>query len=169
MSQQRRRPTAIDLKRNWRIPMFPVSAAIPSAADRSLWTAMSLSEAAKPSSYDQCGTGQITVVATGNIWIATALSYRTRTIRAQLSSSANGMPSLNNPNVIGLVAKESSSRRSGDESVHPSILRRNNLPDVYVPIGRSDTPNDENNTAGSAQPNGCGSTRDGRRRRMRPK
>jgi len=47
---------------------------------------------------DQVLAGKLTVVATGNIWIADS-------IRVDGPRDENGMPSLDNPNVLGLIAK----------------------------------------------------------------
>jgi hypothetical protein len=56
------------------------------------------------STIDPCGfgsqlvKGKITVVATGNIWIGDS-------IYVQGNHDANGMPTANNPNVLGLIAQ----------------------------------------------------------------
>jgi hypothetical protein len=50
------------------------------------------------SSDDQVVQGKITVIATGNIWIADS-------IRVDGDHDANGMPLASNPNVLGLIAQ----------------------------------------------------------------
>jgi hypothetical protein len=47
---------------------------------------------------DQCDKGKITVVATGNIWIADA-------VKVDGDHDAIGMPTADNPNALGLVAQ----------------------------------------------------------------
>lgn len=94
--------------------------------------------------------GQITVVATGNIWIANNLIISDQDNQGHnYPRQASGMPSLDNPNVIGLVAK------GVIKVVDPGMNRytyvdsspKQPIGYVYVPIGRSDTPANENNTA----------------------
>lgn len=87
--------------------------------------------------------GQITVVATGNIWIADCLTISDRDNAGQTyTRQANGLPNPENPNVIGLVAQ------GVIKVVDPGMSRYTYVDTspiqpfgyIYVPIGRPDNP-----------------------------
>jgi Tfp pilus assembly protein PilX len=94
--------------------------------------------------------GQITIVATGNIWIADSLTISDQDNEGQnYPRQADGMPNPDNPNVIGLVAQ------GVIKVVDPGMSRYTYVDTwpiqppgfVYVPIGRPDNPANEYDTA----------------------
>lgn len=78
---------------------------------------------------DQRIKGRITVVATGNIWIADSV-----TLHGQ--HDGNGRPKLSNPNVLGLLA------RGVIKVVDPGLSRIDGVVNkkgfAYIPVGRPD-------------------------------
>jgi hypothetical protein len=87
---------------------------------------------------DQIVKGRITVVATGNIWVADS-------IMADGPHDADGRPAMENPNVLGLIAQGiikvvdpgMSAYQAGGIDVYPGPPAE--LTDFqYVPVGRSD-------------------------------
>jgi hypothetical protein len=96
---------------------------------------------------DQVVKGKITVIATGNVWVADS-------VVVDGPHDANGKPTMDNPNVLGLISQGvikvidpgiSSYPQEGD--LLPSQRRGNYYPGLpqepngfkYVPIGRSDS------------------------------
>ncbi len=73
--------------------------------------------------------GQITVVATGNIWIADSLT-------AYGAHDADGMPSEDNPNVIGLIVQ--GVVKVVDPGMSTKVTVSEPYGHKYVPIGRPD-------------------------------
>ncbi|UCG57973.1 MAG: hypothetical protein JSU70_00425 [Phycisphaerales bacterium] len=92
---------------------------------------------------DQTVMGRITVVATGNIWIADS-------IVVDGDHGADGKPTIDNPNVLGLVAggvikvidPGMSSYAAGGINHYPGPP--GDLSDfIYVPVGRTDSGSEE--------------------------
>ncbi len=84
---------------------------------------------------DQVVKGKVTVVATGNIWVADS-------IRVDGEHDADGRPSVDNPNILGLLAQGvvkvvdpgmSDYTYVDDSPIEPSGFK-------YIPIGRPDNP-----------------------------
>ncbi len=84
---------------------------------------------------DQVVKGKITVVATGNIWVADSLVL-------DGARGADGMPSADNPNILGLIAQ------GIIKVVDPGMTDYSYVDDTpiepenfqYVPVGRADNP-----------------------------
>jgi hypothetical protein len=83
--------------------------------------------------------GKITVIATGNIWVADS-------VVVDGSHDANGRPTMDNPNVLGLISQGVikvidpgiSSYSTGGANNYPGLPQEPNG-FKYVPIGRSDS------------------------------
>jgi hypothetical protein len=112
---------------------------------------------------DQVVKGRITVVATGNVWIADSITV-------DGAHEADGRPSIDNPNILGLISQGVIKVVDPGLSEYPSGVGINNYPGPpdeqgvshgggqsgshsassslngfeYVPIGRSDGSNDYN-------------------------
>ncbi len=95
---------------------------------------------------DQVVKGKVTVIATGNIWVADS-------VVVDGPHDANGKPTMSNPNVLGLIAQgvvkvvdPGISGYQKESSLPRSQRRGNNYPGppsapsgyTYVPVGRSD-------------------------------
>jgi type II secretory pathway pseudopilin PulG len=88
---------------------------------------------------DQVVKGKITVIATGNIWVADS-------VVVDGSHDANGRPTMDNPNVLGLISQGVikvidpgiSSYSTGGANNYPGLPQEPNG-FKYVPIGRSDS------------------------------
>jgi hypothetical protein len=93
-------------------------------------------------SGDQVVKGRVTVIATGNIWVADSV-----VVDGPHTEDANNKPTMDNPNVLGLIAQGVikvvdpgiSSYSAGGVNSYPGLP-----PEVngfeYVPIGRPDVP-----------------------------
>jgi len=80
-------------------------------------------------SNDQRIKGRITVVATGNIWIADSM-----TLHGQ--HDGNGRPKLNNPNVLGLLAQGVIKVVDPGLSRIDGVVKKKGF--TYAPVGRPD-------------------------------
>lgn len=93
------------------------------------------SGASNPGVLEDVITGTITVVATGNIWIADAITVNG-------DHDGNGVPTIDNPNILGLIAQ------GVIKVVDPGMTEYSYVDNApvepagysYVPIGREDTP-----------------------------
>jgi hypothetical protein len=91
---------------------------------------------------DQVVKGRITVIATGNIWVADS-------VVVDGTHDANGKPTMDNPNVLGLIAQGVikvvdpgiSSYPTGTINNYPGPPQEpNGFTYTYIPIGRPDDP-----------------------------
>jgi type II secretory pathway pseudopilin PulG len=88
---------------------------------------------------DQVVKGKITVIATGNVWVADS-------VVVDGTHDANGKPTMDNPNVLGLIAQGVIKVVDPGISSYPNevVNKYPGLPNEpngfkYVPIGRSDS------------------------------
>jgi hypothetical protein len=97
---------------------------------------------------DQVLQGKMTIVATGNIWLADSV------LVDGPRDAATGLPSANNPNVLGLIAQGTvkiadaglSNRTISSPSLEPPVTSADGVPDrfnpairhVYKPVANAD-------------------------------
>jgi len=94
--------------------------------------------------------GQITIVATGNIWIADSITVSDRDNGGgSYTRQANGMPNLENPNVLGLFAQGVIKVVDPGMSQYSYVDGTPKQPTgyTYVPIGLPDKPAKPNEPA----------------------